>query len=549
MPRLFFLSVFSGFVTFLVGAFGLRLFDIIDPNYVSWTFREDFMPPYLGLAFEKSVWSDVFKFSYGADFGVPLLFTGATPIYPFLHSFFDLDARSQVFGISYLISLAFMIIGVLFFGVTFSKFFIPFEHLDQMPFLSIFGFIFFGTLNPVFVYNLGHHFNFSWMGFFPFFLAGLLFVIKGSGPSKKFSLGLMSLSVGVVVFFDFYIWTSLFLVVVGATVWFCCNYKRNLVFAITLGIVSILGSVVCMWLSGYFDVDFEVAGACCYGRYGINLLGFIDPGIYEQPFKQWSRLLPDWPGQNGWEVGFIYLGLAGVVGMIVGMKAGFYKQLIPFWAVVCVFLPSFLLALTHNISISGFQFSIPLPAFLTETLSVIRGSGRISWSIYFFVLYFAIGYLFFVRLRQVRLVSALFISLCFWDLLGGYSSIRDRLGSPPQFAKVTSISEFCRANSCVGISAINQGNAGKYYGDFALTALDSGLVTRNVYLARYNDRHADRLNALVDSKDCRWFTGLTYWLITGVGVEEKSFLEKCSRSVLIGSHNGEGIYYLSELYD
>ena len=164
--------------------------------------------------------------------------------------------------------------------------------------------------------------------------------------------------------------------------------------------VAICGSLLLMWLSGYFvHTDVSAAG---FGYYSMNLLAPLLP-IGAGPFLLHAPV----PATTGQYEGFNYLGLGVLLALLFAASraAGKWRYALHLGAragwtnwrsqpdvpliLCCAALAA--LAITNQVTLgSHVLITIRLPGKLEAALNVFRASGRLFWPVYYVLLLAAI---------------------------------------------------------------------------------------------------------------------------------------------------------------
>lgn len=183
--------------------------------------------------------------------------------------------------------------------------------------------------------------------------------------------------------------------------------QKGIVKTLSYFIAGCITIAIMMWAAGYFMVGKGVAnvGSHGFGFVRMNLLALIDSkDIY-------SKLLPALPfSLNAWGDfdGFNFLG-SGMLGL--GFIAGYLllrnvkniSETIPQTRLMPLLMMSiglFLYAISNRIVIGPYEiFSYPLPPVTEQLTYAFRSSGRFFWPVYY-VIYLAIFYLLFTRLKR-----------------------------------------------------------------------------------------------------------------------------------------------------
>lgn len=195
-----------------------------------------------------------------------------------------------------------------------------------------------------------------------------------------------------------------------------------------VGLFALLG-LVC-WLAGYFVLA-EGASIGGYGNYRMNLLALVDA-------SGWSRILPDIAQGEGDYEGFNYLGLGMLVLLACSLVLlcrnphGLWRAVLARPVLLILMLALTLFALTHNLGVAGHTLVLPLPAELVEWASVLRGSGRLFWPVYYLIMLV----IFFIVVRgtgktmaTLLLGAALVVQL--YDTQHAWSRINHAKSVPP----------------------------------------------------------------------------------------------------------------------
>jgi len=175
------------------------------------------------------------------------------------------------------------------------------------------------------------------------------------------------------------------------------------------------------WQAGYFSVSTMSAATGDYGFYNFNLLA---------PFQSdgWSYIFKSWPHPNNGE-GFNYFGLGIIFVLLMSCRYWFIKikpqaRLATFklhWPLVLILVLLFLFAMTNHIVIGPWEFVIPLPDFFYRLASILRGSGRLFWPVwYVLVLYMVYGLTHSYTARVTNLILFLALLIQISDTSAGW---------------------------------------------------------------------------------------------------------------------------------
>ena len=158
--------------------------------------------------------------------------------------------------------------------------------------------------------------------------------------------------------------------------------------------VIIIFSLILMYLIGYFTIGIDDGLGFGYGIYNFNLNSFFNPlgENYNESFN-WSFFLPILNFQNKEIEGFSYLGISGILFLILYFKYLFNgKSKIVFskGTNVLIFFVFFIIATSNNVNFGNQDLiTLELNKYLYGIFSSIRASGRLIWPIYYLI--FIIG--------------------------------------------------------------------------------------------------------------------------------------------------------------
>ena len=194
-----------------------------------------------------------------------------------------------------------------------------------------------------------------------------------------------------------------------------CIQKMMSLFGAAQEFVCFFGvTILFAWQAGYFQSISP--GEAGYGMYRMNLLALFDPSGFDS--QNWSYLyqLPKVRANNNYE-GFNYLGLGiiWVLLMAIPTILSFRKHLsdwIKKYIFVCyAMLGCTLFALSNQVAIGSWTFTIPLNPTLFSLASILRASGRMFWPVFYFILFLGIFFVIRGYSRKIA-VTILAIGLC-----------------------------------------------------------------------------------------------------------------------------------------
>ena len=242
-----------------------------------------------------------------------------------------------------------------------------------------------------------------------------------------------------------------------------------------------------LWLSGFFLVD-SGYGRFGYGHFQMNLLAPIDPGRF-------SAFLPDLPSLAGDYEGYSYFGMGALlvlaVGGVVGLKRSLLREHIRHWPLLLVVGLMLAYAVSNNLALADYQVELfRFPEFLAPLTSSLRSSGRFAWP----ALYMALlaSYVFMWRQLGIRIggiLTCLVVTLQVLDLSPALAHTRILFSDSGSRWDSPLVSQFWRqvAARNLLIRRIPVENHPTAWDVFASYALDNGLRTDSVYLARMDE--------------------------------------------------------------
>jgi Family of unknown function (DUF6311) len=394
---------------------------ILLPTYTDWLMDGDPATHFLGWQFFR--YSPLWQWpiganpNYGMTIGSSIVFTDSIPLLAFIFKPLSalLPDAFQYSGLWILICFSLQ-----------SHFAWKLLTLfTQDKWLPLIGSVFF-TLAPVCLSRLllGHYALFGqWV-----LLAGLYFYF-----SKNFSIFRWIGLLVVVALSQAYLLVMILAIYLADLIQRYWLKQMDIVKTLSCFFVGSICVAIVMWSAGYFMLGTSVRTGG-FGLFRMNLLSLIDPDDI------WSKFLRDQKGGSGDYEGFSYLGL-GMLGLslIAGyellrnVKTGPKAKVIPI-LVVCISL--FLYAISNHVAIGSHEiFSYGLPSIIEPITNTFRVSGRFSWPIYY-VIYLAIFYLLFTRLRRSTAITLCAIMLFFQviDSTNLWLTFRNKFTHSPEWS-------------------------------------------------------------------------------------------------------------------
>ncbi len=190
-----------------------------------------------------------------------------------------------------------------------------------------------------------------------------------------------------------------------------------------------LFSLTLMYVVGYFTIGIDDGLGFGYGIYNYNLNSFLNPSGENHIDKfNWSLFLPTLNFQNKEMEGFSYLGISGILFLILYLKYLFNgKSIIVFskGANILIFIFFLVIATSNNVNIGNHDlFTLELNKYIYGVFSSIRASGRFIWPIYYLI--FIIGivtvFQYFFNKKNPLLIISVLVFFQLIDLAPGISN-------------------------------------------------------------------------------------------------------------------------------
>ncbi|MCL7420744.1 MAG: GtrA family protein [Methylobacter sp.] len=411
-----FLSIMLGLAIFLSITGGRILW----PTNIDWLMKGDPATHWLGWQFFR--YSPFFQWpiganpNYGMSIGSSIVFTDSIPLLAFIFKPLSAFLPDTFQYIGLWILICFLLQA--YFSWKLLTFF------TQDKWLPLIGSTFF-TIAPVCLWRLhGHYALFGhWV-----LLAGLCLYF-----TKSFSIFRWISLLVATVLIHAYLLVMVLAIYAADLIQRCCLKQMAVVKALCIFFVAGICITFIMWAAGYFMLGTGVGGSG-FGFFRMNLLSLIDPD------DSWSKLLRDQKGGEGDYEGFNYLGL-GMLGL--GLMAGYEwlcnvkvrinAKVAP---LLIISIGLFLYAISNRVAIGPYEiFSYELPSITEGATSTFRVSGRFFWPVYY-LLYLAIFYLLFIRLRPNVAILICMVMLFFQvaDSSDIWSTFRNKFARFPKWS-------------------------------------------------------------------------------------------------------------------
>ena len=172
------------------------------------------------------------------------------------------------------------------------------------------------------------------------------------------------------------------------------KFKKLCIKDLISSFIIIIFSLILMYTVGYFTIGIDDGLGFGYGIYNFNLNSFFNPlgENYNESFN-WSFFLPTLNFQNKEIEGFSYVGISGILFLILYFKYlfnGKSKIIFSKETNILIFFVFLMIATSNNVNIGNQDLiTLELNKYLYGIFSSIRASGRLIWPIYYLI--FIIG--------------------------------------------------------------------------------------------------------------------------------------------------------------
>ena len=269
-----------------------------------------------------------------------------------------------------------------------------------------------------------------------------------------------------------------------------CDMLRRVLFegrtrAELIQLVAVPAAIlVGFWQAGLFMVGKGIVAAG-FGIFRMNVASLIDP-------SGWSYVMKDLPQARGDYEGFNYLGLGGILLLLAALPA--LKRALPairarrqYWPLLLFLAGLTLFAISNNIGLGSYDFSIPLSQEWLDRANLLRGCGRMFWPV-FYVIFWILVRTLFKQYRTAHATWMLFVAVMVQavDTSAGWLPIRQSMRpigstwpSPLKSAFWAQV-----PSTYQEIRIVPPGNREKNYEVFAYFAGSHGMSTDAFYAAR-----------------------------------------------------------------
>ena len=186
----------------------------------------------------------------------------------------------------------------------------------------------------------------------------------------------------------------------------------------------LISVIPAMYIFGYFQISPDDGLGWGYGFYNLNLNSFFNPlGETHTPIN-WSNFLYVKPLQNGEIEGFSYLGVSGLIFLVLFFKHIFFEKKNIIFEPRCVLLITiilFFLSLSNNINFGDTTIiNFPLNKYLYGLASLFRSSGRFIWPVYYLIFIIGIISIYIHFQKKSIFILLILLSIQLFDLSSGF---------------------------------------------------------------------------------------------------------------------------------
>ena len=361
-------------------------FDYIKPTKTEWLYSGDLSTYQIAWNFFKN---DIWRFPIGSNpnFGIyyqgSMVFSDSIPLFAIFFKIFNnfLPHNFQYFSLWILLSIYLQL---------FFSFKIIYKLSANLRF-SLISSIFF-CISTALLNRSGLHLSL----FGQWLILSAFYIEINQNKNKTFY---RNLNIFFSVLIHFYFTIILFLFYVLENIYNL--FKREIKLkSFVIGLLMTFVIVICsMYVVGYFTINLDDGLGWGYGSYNFNLNSFFNPqgGDNFKTFN-WSLFFPIQHFQNGEREGFSYLGISGIIFLLLFIYNLFYKKYSIFYSnqkLLFIFSIFIILATSNELNFGKNNIlSIPLNNYIYIVLSSIRASGRLIWPVYYLIFIFGIIFVF-----------------------------------------------------------------------------------------------------------------------------------------------------------
>lgn len=479
-----------GFFILVVG------FGILNPRNVGWLLADfDMTLEYLGWAFYRySPWTFPIGMNpnFGLDISSSIIFSNSLPIFAPIFKVFNplLGEPFQFWGIWIL--LCFLL-----------QAWIAWKLIGLMTSNNLLRFFASGLLafSPSMLFQIGFH-N-STVGHFPI-LAALYLIFRPQQTHRLWWWTLLLPCTLVIHPYTFAMILALWIADLLDRLFIKHEMRIKQVAKEVLLVLST--TILLAWQMGYF---MSVSpGETGFGTYRMNLLALFDSSGFDS--QNWSYLfsLPQVRAKNNYE-GFSYLGLGMILILLLALPVaakhlGQIKQLARrFVFVLLCLLALTVYALSNQIAVGSWSFTVPLSPTLFSVASILRASGRMFWPVIYVISLASIYYLIKGYSKNLAIgILGICLVIQVADTSNGWLPIRHKINHPLTQLESPLADPFWEsaAKHYKKVVRVPVWNEQAVWEKFAGYAAQYHLGTNSVFMGRVDKNKIDASNAKLQAE-------------------------------------------------
>jgi hypothetical protein len=236
-----------------------------------------------------------------------------------------------------------------------------------------------------------------------------------------------------------------------------------------------------------------------YGTHPWNLLSIFNP-------RDWPRFFDFYPARDSGFDTFSYPGLGGLLIMTASLLLFFIhknlaiKILLSHKIIVFVVLGLLLFAITNRVGIGNFRIVLFESEFLENKLSLFRSSARMSWPFLYGLILFSIyGVYKFASKKTANLIILVSLVIQFADVMQapGFLFPQKNIKYSQSGPAIDSLWKRLAGNYERILVVQNQKDDVTGWPEISIIAAELGMSTNSAYLARYDSKDRNALNAKI----------------------------------------------------
>ena len=407
--NLIILNIFFFFFSFVFSIYLLG-FKYLNPTNSSWLFWGDLPLLQAGWNFFRI---DEWRFpifsnpNLGIYLNNNLIYSDAIPLFALFFKIFNfiLPDNFQYFSLWFLFSLYLQ--GLISFLIIFK--------LTKSLNYSLIGSIFFifSTIMINRITEFPAHFG-QW-------IILLFFYIELLDKNKK--LILQNLVILLSLLINFYFTIFLLIIFFINQFYNLISIQKSLYSVIKHSVIVLTLVILFMYIFGYFQISPDDGLGWGYGYYNLNLNSLFNPLGETYTEINWSNLISTKPIQNGEYEGFSYLGVSGLIFLILFFKHIFFenkKIILEPRSVLLITIIFLFLSISNNITFGDTTvFNYPLNKYLYGFASLFRASGRLIWPVYYLIFIIGIITVYILFPKKNIFILSILLAIQLFDLSSG----------------------------------------------------------------------------------------------------------------------------------